>query len=102
MKDEFESRKETLEMIARKIQESQVQLPDIRERSWKNIDCIASNLLNLLIEAENILLKLDEYQMKNNHCYPEFEDFMLQISDLRAKYTAYIDNNIEILEIKNI
>lgn len=99
--EDIERRKEELEMIARKIQESKIQMPDIRERNWRNRDCDASRLLNLLIEAENLLLKFDEYQMENDQCYPEFEDFMLQIGDIRAKYTDFVDNNLEILEIKN-
>lgn len=101
IQEEFEKRKEELEMIARKIQKSKIQLPDIRERSWSKIDCDASKLLALLIETENLLVKFDEYQMQNDQCYPGFEDFMLKIGDIRARYTSFIDNNLEILEIKN-
>lgn len=98
---DFQRRKEELEMIARKIQDSRIRMPDIRERNWRNIDCDASKLLNLLIAAEDLLVKFDEYQMENDQCYPEFEDLMLEIGDVRAKYTTFIDNNLEILEIKN-
>lgn len=100
MDDELDLRKETIEMIARKIQDSSIQMPDIRERSWKNIDSDTAKLLNLLIEAEDILIELDEYQMKNGQNYPEFEDFMLQIGDIRARYTEFIDKNLDILDIK--
>ena len=99
--EDFKRRKEELEMIARKIQGSGLQMPDIRERNWRNIDCEASKLLNLLIEAEDLLIKFDEYQMENDQCYPEFEDLMLQIGDIRSKYTTFVDNNLEILTIKN-
>lgn len=98
--DELSLRKETIEMIARKIQDSGLQMPDIRNRSWKNIDSDTAKLFNLLIEAEDILIKLDEYQMENGQCYPEFEDFMLQIGDIRKRYTEFIDNNQETLNIK--
>lgn len=100
--DNFDSRKETIEMIARKIQESGLQMPDIRERNWRNIDCDAAKLLNLLIEAEDLLVKFDEFQMENGQCYPEFEDFMLQLGDLRARYTEFIDKNLDIINIKKI
>ena len=100
MDDELVLRKETIEMIARKIQDSGIQMPDIRERSWKNIDSDTAKLLNLLIEAEDILIKLDEYQMENGQNYPEFEDFMLQIGDIRARYTEFVDKNLDILDIK--
>ena len=89
--DELTLRKETIEMIARKIQDSGIQMPDIRERSWINIDSDTAKLLNLLIEAEDILIKLDEYQMENGQCYPEFEELMLQLAEIRAKYTNPID-----------
>lgn len=100
--DDFASRKETIEMIARKIQESGLQMSDIRERSWKNIDCDAARLLILLVEAEDLLIKFDEFQMNNDQCYPEFEDFMLQLGDIRARYTEFIDKNLDILNIKNL
>ena len=38
--------------------------------------------------------------MENNQCYPEFEDFMLQIGDIRYRYTEFIDNNLDVLAIK--
>lgn len=98
--EEYEKRKEDLEMIARKIQDSNIQMPDIRERNWKNNNSDASKILGLLIEAEDLLFKLDEIQMENNQCYPEIEDFMLQLGDIRSRYTNFVDNNLEVLEIK--
>ena len=38
--------------------------------------------------------------MENNQCYPEFEDFMLQIGDIRSRYTEFIDKNLDVLDIK--
>lgn len=95
----FEKRKDELEMIARKIQESKIQMPDIRERNWRNINCDAAKILNLLIETENLLVKFDEFQMNNDQCYPEIEDLMLLIGDVREKYTDFVDRNLEVLEI---
>ena len=100
MDDELALRKETIEMIARKIQESGMQMPDIRDRSWRNINSDTAKLLNLLIEAEDILIRLDEFQMENGQNYPEFEDFMLQIGDIRSRYTEFIDKNLDVLDIK--
>ena len=100
MDDELDLRKETIEMIARKIQESGMQMPDIRDRSWRNINSDTAKLLNLLIEAEDILIRLDEFQMENGQNYPEFEDFMLQIGDIRSRYTEFIDKNLDVLDIK--
>ena len=100
MDDELALRKETIEMIARKIQESGMQMPDIRDRSWRNINSDTAKLLNLLIEAEDILVRLDEFQMENGQNYPEFEDFMLQIGDIRSRYTEFIDKNLDVLDIK--
>lgn len=100
MDDELDLRKETIKMIARKIQESGMQMPDIRDRSWRNINSDTAKLLNLLIEAEDILIRLDEFQMENGQNYPEFEDFMLQIGDIRSRYTEFIDKNLDVLDIK--
>ena len=97
--EEIERRKEELEMIARKIQDSKIQMSDIRERDWKNINCNAAKILNLLIETENLFIDLDEYQMENDQCYPEIEDIMLLIGDIRERYTNFVDNHLEVLEI---
>ena len=98
---EYEERGEKLKEMARKIQESGLQFPDIREKEWRNVQAPAAKVMNLLVEAEDILTELDSIQMKNNQCYPELEDFMLQVSDLRNRYSNFVDQNMDVLEIKN-
>lgn len=98
--DEILKRGEDLEMLAQKIKNSGLQFPDIRERDWSKLDSKAARLLRLLIDAENILIDLDEYQMENNQCYPEIEDMMLQFGAIREQYTKFVDNNLEILKEK--
>ena len=44
--------------------------------------------------------KFDEYQMENGQCLPEFEDFMLQISDIRSRYSDFVNKNLDVLKIK--
>lgn len=72
----------------------------ILEREWLKVDSKASKLLKLLMEAEDIMITLDEYQMENNQCYPEIEDMMLQLGLLRDKYSKFVDNNLELLKLK--
>lgn len=74
-------------------------MEDIRNREWLKLDTKVAKLLNLLIEAENILIDLDEYQMENNQCYPEIEDMMLQLGVIREHYTEFVDNHKEVLLI---
>ena len=76
------------------------QVTDIREREWKKLDVPAAKLLQLLIDAENIFLDLDDYQMSHNQCYPDIEDMMLQIGILRENYTNFVDSHTEVLNIK--
>ena len=75
-------------------------IKDIREKEWMKNDSKVASLLKLLIEAENILIDLDEYQMDNDQCYPEIEDMMLQLGEIRNDFTEFVDNNLEILDIK--
>lgn len=98
--EELQKREEELKMITKKIQNSGLQFPDIREREWLNVDSKVSELLKLLIAAENIMFDLDEYQMKNEQCYPEIEDMMLQLGELRNSYSKFIDNNLDLLKLK--
>ena len=98
--EEIKNSEEELKMIANKIQQSGLQFQDIRRREWMNIDSKVSILLNYLIEAENILLELDEYQMEIGQKYPELEDMMLQMGELRNQYTEFVDRNLELLKIK--
>ena len=37
------------------------QVTDIREREWKKLDVPAAKILQLLIDAENLFLDLDDY-----------------------------------------
>jgi hypothetical protein len=76
-----------------------VKIPDIREREWLQSNNDAAKVLKLLIEAEDILFNLDEYQTNNGQCYPDIEDMLLEIGYLRAKYTDFVEKNIEILNI---
>lgn len=78
----------------------ETKLSDVRDRQWLKIDSKVSKELKLLIEAENILVELDEHQMNNDQCYPEIEDMMLQLGELRKQYTEFIDNNLNLLDIK--
>jgi len=98
--DEISIREEKLKVIVNKIQDSDLQFPDIREREWSKIDSKVSKVLNLLVEAENIMVDLDEYQMENGQNYPEIEDMMLQLGELRNNFTNFVDNNLEMIELK--
>ena len=98
--NELEIREEELQMLANKIQDSGLSFPDIRDREWLNSDSKASKVLNLLIQAENLLIELDELQMENGQNYPEIEDMMLEIGELRSSFTNYVDNNLDLLKIK--
>ena len=85
------------EIIKRK--EEIMTLKDIRLRDWQKLDTRVSKILNLLIEAEDILGEIDDYQMDNDQCYPDIEDIYNQVANIRGEYTIYIDNNLELLEI---
>lgn len=98
--EDFMERSEKMKEVARKIQESGLKFPDIRERDWRNIDAPAAKIMNLLVETEDILMELDEIQMNNNQCFPQIEDFMLQIGEIRSKYSDFVDNNSDILDVK--
>lgn len=89
-----------LERIYKRIKETGHYNNDIRLQPWYILDCDASKILNLLIEVENLFTKFDEYQMENGQCHPEFEDFMLQISDIRARYSDFVNKNLDVLKIK--
>ena len=74
---------------------------DSRERDWLKLNTPAAKALKHILEAEDILISLDDYQMENNQSYPELEDMMLKIGDLRNTYTKYIDNHEELLLLKD-
>lgn len=73
--------------------------PDIRKKEWRKLNCDAARLLNLLISAEDIFISFDEYQMENGQCYPEIEDMMLEIGELRDEYIKFVEKNKDILDI---
>ena len=52
---------------------------DIRLRDWMTLDTRVSHILRLLIETENILIELDDYQREHNQCYEDLEDFNLKL-----------------------
>lgn len=76
-------------------------IQDIRERDWLKLNTPAAKALKYILEAEDILISLDDYQMENNQAYHEIEDMMLSIGDLRKRYTKYIDNHEELLLLKD-
>ena len=87
--------------MVKNIQNSEFNFPDIRERAWGKLDDVkAAKLLQLLIEAENIFLDLDDFQIAHKQCYPEIENMMLQIGVLREQYTNFVDSHMEVLDIK--
>ena len=98
--DDFEEKGDKLMQMAKKIQESGRILPDVRDKEWRKTDAPAARVMNLLVEAEDILIELDSIQMENNQCYPEIENFMLQLGEFRSKYSDFVDQNIDVLEIK--
>ena len=73
-------------------------LKDIRFREWINYNTDISKALKLLIELEDIFYDIDKISLDNDQCYPEFEDFMLQIGEIRKEYTRYVDDNKFILQ----
>lgn len=72
---------------------------DIRLRDWMTLDTRVSHILRLLIETENILIELDDYQREHNQCYEDLEDFNLKLFVYRKEFTKYIDEHPELLEI---
>ena len=98
--EELKKREEVLRLITKKMQESGLKFPDIRDRDWLKIDSKVSKVLKLLVAAEDIMIDLDEYQMDNNQIYPEIEDMMLQLAELRKDFIDFVDNNLELIELK--
>ncbi len=73
------------------------KMKDIRNRDWMHLDTKVSKILRLLLDAENELMDLDDYQLWNGQEYSAFEDFYNQLSDFRERYTKYIDEHKELL-----
>ena len=68
-------------------------LKDIRYRNWMQLDTKVSRALKLLIELEDIFYEIDKFSLDNDQCYPEFEDFMLQIGELTKEFTNCVDKD---------
>ncbi len=79
---------------------NKINLKDIRKKDWLEKDSTVSTILENLINVENLLISLDEYNTDKNLNYDLIEDFMLQIGNIREKFTNYIDQNIELTNIK--
>jgi hypothetical protein len=75
-------------------------LKDIRFRDWMQLDTKVSRALKLLIELEDIFYDIDKISLDNDQCYPEFEDFMLQIGELTKEFINCVDKDITLLDIK--
>lgn len=93
-------RVEAMERLVRKIQESGLQLDDIRKRTWMTSDSNVGKILSLLIETENLLIDLDEYLVHNNPELNSIEDFMLELGDFRDRFTSYVDKNSDLVNVK--
>lgn len=91
---------EAMERLVRKIQESGLQLDDIRKRTWMTSDSNVGKILSLLIETENLLIDLDEYLVHNNPELNSIEDFMLELGDFRDRFTSYVDKNSDLVNVK--
>ena len=96
----MEQRINNMKDVIEEIQKSGVRLPDIRKRDWLKLDTPAAKVLEKLIEAEDYLTQLDDYQMEQGQNYPQIEDMMLQLGYLRRDYTKYIDEHTELLLLK--
>lgn len=96
-----EDRIDKLDEIIDIVKNENTELKDIRLRDWLVLNTPAAKALKYILEAEDILISLDDYQMENNQTYHEIEDMMLSIGDLRKRYTKYIDNHEELLLLKD-
>jgi len=92
-----EERINELIKFGEEIKKREGKMKDIRERDWMNLDTYVSKVLRLLIEAEDILMDLDDYQMGNDQYYSHFEELYNQVAETRADFTKYIDEHKELL-----
>lgn len=95
----FDKRVKTMEEIAELIQNSDIELKDIRPRDWMNKKSTASEILKLLIQVEDLFMDLDEYSLEHDFCFVELESIMLKLGDVREEFTDYVDKNKEILDL---
>ena len=87
----------TLIKLGEEIKKREDKMTDIRPRDWMNLDTRVSKVLKLLIEAEDILMDLDDYQMGNGQYYTDFEELYNQLADVREHFANYIDKHLELL-----
>ena len=74
-------------------------MKDIRLRDWMETNTYVARVAKLLIEADNILTDLDDYQVRHDQIYPDIEDFELKVNSLLYEFIKYIDENKELLLI---
>lgn len=91
---------ENMKELARQIQESGLKVEDIRNRYWMKNESNVAKILTKLIEVEDLLFELDDFNTTNDQDYDQIEDFMLQIGDLRSKFTEYVDENPKLIDVK--
>ncbi len=92
-----QERIEELLKLGEEVKKREDKMTDIRPRDWMNLDTRVSKVLRLLIEAEDILMDLDDYQMGNGQYYTDFEELYNQLADIREHFADYIDKHLELL-----
>ena len=89
-----QERIDALIQLGEEIKKREDKMTDIRPRKWMNLDTRVSKAL---IEAEDILMDLDDYQMGNGQYYTDFEELYNQLADVREHFADYIDKHPELL-----
>lgn len=74
-------------------------MKDIRFRSWMEEDTRISKALKLIIEAEDILMDFDDYQLWKDSKYCDFEEFHNQLAYLRSNLLEYVDKTPDVLKL---
>ncbi len=87
----------TLIKLGEEIKKREDKMTDIRPRDWMNLDTKVSKTLRLLIEAEDMLMEFDDYQMGTGQYYTDFEELYNQLADVREHFADYIDKHLELL-----
>ena len=100
MNKENNKKIEKITNVVNEIQNNCILLDDIRNKEWLKKDSTVSDIQNKLIEVENLLMSLDEYNTNNGLDYDYIEDFMLQIGKIREAFSNYVDKNSELTDIK--
>lgn len=92
-----QERIDALLKLGEEIKKREDKMTDIRPRKWMNLNTRVSKALKLLIEVEDILMDLDDYQMGNGQYYTDFEELYNQLADIREHFADYIDKHPELL-----